>query len=170
MSFHDRAVDQVQAVARFRCQGVENSLPDAASGPAVKAIVRCRVGSIALRQIAPRHPRAQHVKYCIHDLSIVSPSALAASRHQRLERSPFIIAQVKSHDPPPSTVNHVRSNYSMIYLGTDPSSRNTSGSGWNRSSDSQRNNGDRSRPRNVGLREKTSVKASKEGQIYVFLK
>ena len=28
--------------------------------------------------------------------------------------------QIKSHDPPPSTENHVRPNYSIIYLGTDP--------------------------------------------------
>src|SRR5665648_124583 len=34
---------------------------------------------------------------------------------------PVLIAQIKSHDPPPRTVNHVRSNYSIIYLGTDPS-------------------------------------------------
>src|SRR5665811_847453 len=32
---------------------------------------------------------------------------------------PVLIAQIKSHDPPPRTVNHVRSNYSIIY--TDPS-------------------------------------------------
>jgi len=33
----------------------------------------------------------------------------------------FLIAQIKSHDPPPRTVNHVRLNYSIIYAGTDPS-------------------------------------------------
>jgi hypothetical protein len=41
------------------------------------------------------------------------------------EKRPVFIAQIKSHDPPPRTVNHVRSNYSNIYLGTDLSCWNT---------------------------------------------
>jgi hypothetical protein len=42
------------------------------------------------------------------DLAIVGASALSALRHQRLKQSPFVVAQIKSHDPPPATVNHVR--------------------------------------------------------------
>ena len=109
MSFYDCAVDQIQTVARFRCQRVENPLPDAASGPTVEAIVSGRVRPIAFRQIAPGHPGAQHVKYRVHDPTIVSTCALATFRHQRLKKSPIVIAQIKSHDPPPTTVNHVRS-------------------------------------------------------------
>ena len=60
-------------------------------------------------------------KYRVHDLAIVNPSALSTFRQQRFEKRPFLIAQIKSHDPPPRTVNHVRPNYSIIYLGTDPS-------------------------------------------------
>jgi hypothetical protein len=56
VGFHDRAVDQIQSVARFRCQRVENLLPDAASRPTVEAIVSRRVRAVALRQIAPRLP------------------------------------------------------------------------------------------------------------------
>src|SRR6266446_1586936 len=121
MGFHDRAVDQVKTVARFRCQRVKNPFPDATSRPTVEAIVRRRVWPIAVRQIAPRHPRAQHIKYRVHDLAIVSAPALSSFRHQRLQKSPFVIAQIKSHDPPPTTVNHFKTRFSMAYVGTDPS-------------------------------------------------
>src|SRR3954454_20376942 len=121
MGFHNRAIDQIQTVPRSRCERIKNPFPDAAPRPAVEAIVRRCIWPIALRQIAPRHPGAQHVKDRVHDLTIVSPGALSALRHQRLEKSPFVVAQIKSHDPPPRTVNHVRSNYSIRYLGTDPS-------------------------------------------------
>src|SRR6202042_442380 len=107
-------------VARFRCQRVENPLPDAASRPAVEAIVYRRIRPVAFRQIAPRHPGAQHVKYRVHNLPIVSAGAHSALRHQRLEKSPFLIAQIKSHDPPPSTVNHDHDDFSRTYVGTDP--------------------------------------------------
>ena len=40
MCLHDRAVDQIQTVARFCCQRVENLLPDAAARPPIEAIVR----------------------------------------------------------------------------------------------------------------------------------
>ncbi len=120
MSLHDRAVDHIQTVARFRCQRVENPLPDAAPRPTIEAIVRGRVGPIAFRQVTPRHASAQHVEYRIHDPAVVGTSALSALRHQRLQQSPFLVAQIKSHDPPPSTVNHVRRYFSMDYLGTDP--------------------------------------------------
>ena len=121
MGFHDRAVDQIQTVARFRCQRVKNPLPDATSRPTIEAIVSRCVGPIAFRQIAPRHPRAQHVKYRVHDLAIISASALSSFRHQRLQKSPFVIAQIKSHDPPPTTVNHDHFDFSRNYVGTDPS-------------------------------------------------
>ena len=121
MGLHDRRVDQIKAVARLRRQPVEDPLPDAAPGPPVEAIVSGRVRPVTLRQIPPRHPRAQHVKDRVHDLAIVNPSALSIFRQQRFEKCPFLIAQIKSHDPPPRTVNHVRSNYSIIYAGTDPS-------------------------------------------------
>ncbi|MGO8866395.1 MAG: hypothetical protein ACLQME_07840, partial [Alphaproteobacteria bacterium] len=42
-------------------------------------------------------------------------------RHQRLEKSPLLIAQIKSHDPPPTTVNHNPVSFSSNYVGTDPS-------------------------------------------------
>src|ERR1700726_1293483 len=121
MRLHDRAIDQIQTVARFRCQRVENPLPDAAPGPTIETIIRCRVWPITLRQIAPRHPGAQHVKYRVHDPSIVSADTPSTLRHQWLKRSPFVIAQIESHGPPPSTVNHVRLCFSTNYLGTDPS-------------------------------------------------
>ena len=122
MSFHNRAVDQIQAVARFRCKVVEDPLPDASARPAVKAIICCRVWPVACRQVTPRHAGAQHIKDRVHNLTVVYPRALATLRQQRFEQRPFVIAEIKSHDPPPRTVNHVRPNYSMNYLGTDPSS------------------------------------------------
>lgn len=35
-------------------------------------------------------------------------------------KSPFLVAQIKSHDPPPSMVNHVQTSFSSNYVGTDP--------------------------------------------------
>jgi hypothetical protein len=120
MGFHDRAVDQIQTVAQFRCQRIENLLPDAASRPTVEAIVRRRIRPVAFRQIARRHASAQHIKYRFHDLSIVSAGTSSTCRRQRLKKSPFVIAQIKSHDPPPITVNHDHYDFSRSYVSTDP--------------------------------------------------
>ena len=106
MGFHDRAVDQIEAVARLRSQRVEDALPDAASGPPVEAIVGRRIRAVAFGQIPPRHPGAQYVEDCVHDLAIINPGTLSAPRHQRLKQRPFFIAQIESHDPPPGRVNH----------------------------------------------------------------
>src|ERR1022692_2674525 len=125
MSFHNGAIDQIQTVARFRRQLVENTLPEPAARPTVEEIICRRVGAVACRQIPPRHPGPQHVKYRIHNLAIINSRALSALRQQWLKKRPVLIAQIKSHDPPPRTVNHVRSNYSIIYLGTDPRPANS---------------------------------------------
>src|SRR5450755_1028241 len=121
MSFHNGAVDQIQTVARFRRQLVEDTLPDPTSRPTVETIISRRIGAVACRQIPPRHSGPQHVKYRIHNLAIVNSRALSALRQQRFEQRPVLIAQIKSLDPPPRTVNHVRPNYSIVYLSTDPS-------------------------------------------------
>src|SRR5262249_47509448 len=104
-------------------QSVENAFPNAAPRPTIEPVVRRCAWPIALRQIAPRDSGAQHVKYRVHELSIIHPGSSSALRHQWLKQSPFVVAEIKSHDPPPSTVNHIRSTYSMSYLGTDPNLR-----------------------------------------------
>src|SRR5262252_6941716 len=121
MHFHNRAIDQVQTVARFCRQRIENTLPDSSPRPAVEPIVRARVRAVAFGQIAPRDPGPQHVKYCIYDPSIVRARALPTVRHQRLENRPFLIAEIESHDPPPPAVNHDPCCFSVNYAGTDPS-------------------------------------------------
>jgi hypothetical protein len=40
-------------------------------------------------------------KDCIYDPSIVPTRALPTVRHQQLENRPFLIAEIKSRDPPP---------------------------------------------------------------------
>src|SRR5262245_54557862 len=120
MRFHNRAIDQVQTVARFCRQRIENTLPDSSPRPAVEPIVRARVRAVAFGQIAPRDPGPQHVKYCIYDPSVVRARALPALRHQRLENRPFLIAEIESHDPPPPAVNHDPGCFSVNYAGTDP--------------------------------------------------
>ena len=120
MRFHNRAIDQVQTVARFCRQSIENTLPDSSPRPAVEPIVRTRVRAVAFGQIAPRDPGPQHVKYCIYDPSIVRARALPTLRHQRLENRPFLIAEIESHDPPPPAVNHDPPCYSVNYVSTDP--------------------------------------------------
>src|SRR5947208_11280149 len=73
--------DQVQTVARFCCESIEDTLPHPSPRPAVEPIVRTRVRAIAFGQIAPRDPGPQHVKYCIYDPSIVRARALPTLRH-----------------------------------------------------------------------------------------
>ena len=120
MRFHNRAIDQVQTVARFCRESIENTLPHPSPRPAVEPIVRTRVRAIAFGQIAPRDPGPQHVKYCIYDPSIVRARALPTLRHQRLKNRPFLIAEIESHDPPPPAVNHDPCCFSVNYAGTDP--------------------------------------------------
>src|SRR5437764_12747332 len=121
MRFHNGAIDQVQTVARFCCESIEDTLPHPSPRPAVEPIVRTRVRAIAFGQIAPRDPGPQHVKYCIYDPSIVRARALATLRHQRLKNRSFLIAEIESHDPPPPAVNHDPCCFSVNYAGTDPS-------------------------------------------------
>src|SRR4029450_9757221 len=85
MRFPNRAIDQVQTVARFCRQHIENTLPDSSPRPAVEPIVRTCVRAVAFGQIAPRDPGPQHVKYCIYDPPVVRARALPTLRHQRLE-------------------------------------------------------------------------------------
>ena len=120
MRFHNRAIDQVQTVARFCRESIENTLPDSSPRPAVEPIVRTRVRAVAFGQIAPRDPGPQDVKYCIYDPSIVRTRALPTLRHQRLKNRPFLIAEIESHDPPPPGVNHDPCCFSVNYAGTDP--------------------------------------------------
>src|SRR5262245_1166403 len=129
MCFHNRAIDQVQTVARFCRQRVENTLPDSSPRPAVEPIVRARVWSVAFGQIAPRDPGPQHVKYCIHDPPVVRARALSTLRHERLESRPFLIAEIESHDPPPPAVNHDPCCFSVNYAGTDPSTESSVAAG-----------------------------------------
>src|SRR5262245_17474939 len=121
MRFHNRTIDQVQTVARFCRQCIENTLPDSSPRPAVEPIVRTRVRAVAFGQIAPRDPGPQHVKYCIYDPPVVRARTLPTLRHQRLENRPFLIAEIESHDPPPPAVNHDPCCFSVNYAGTDPS-------------------------------------------------
>ena len=120
MRFHNRAIDQVQTVVRFCRQRIENMLPDPSPRPAVEPIARAFVRAVAFGQIAPRDPGPQHVKYCIYDPPVVRARALPTLRHQRLENRPFLIAEIESHDRPP-TVNRDPRCFSVNYPGTDPS-------------------------------------------------
>src|SRR5262249_23463294 len=88
--FHNRAIDQVQTVARFCRQSIENTLPDSSPRPAVEPIVRTRVRAVAFGQIAPRDPGPQHVKYCIYDPSIAATNRArpATKVRRRPKRSP----------------------------------------------------------------------------------
>jgi len=106
VSLHDRTVDHVEAVARLRRKGVKDPFPNAAPGPPVEAIIGRRVRAVALGQISPRHPRAKHVEDRIQDRAIILAGALTARRHQRLQKRPFLVVQIKAHDPPPAKVNH----------------------------------------------------------------
>ena len=89
--FHNRAFDQIQAVARLRGQRIKSPFPDAAAQPTIEAIVRRRVGAIATacRCAAQRIP--------LSGAFDSSAWARPALRHQRLEQKPLIVAEIKSH-------------------------------------------------------------------------
>ena len=74
VSFHDGAVDQIQTVARFGCQRIEGPLPDAASRPAIEAIVDGRVGTILGRAIAPARAALEHMNDAADDPTIILPA------------------------------------------------------------------------------------------------
>ena len=95
MSFHDGAIDQIQAIARLGRQPIENALPDASAGPTVEPVISRCVRPVARRQITPRHSGAQHIKNGIYDLAVVNPRTPSALRQQRFEQRPFLIAQIQ---------------------------------------------------------------------------
>jgi hypothetical protein len=80
MRFDDRAIDQMQTVARFRCEDVENLRLDTAPRRTIEAIIRRRVRAIAFRPIAPRYAGAQQVEDRVHDLAVVNAGALLVFR------------------------------------------------------------------------------------------
>lgn len=53
------------------------------------------------------------------------PRPVPTGRDKARPSSSAAKPQIKSHDPPPRTVNHLRSNYSIRYLGADPKHRHT---------------------------------------------
>ena len=80
VSFPNGAINQIQTVARFRRQLVENAPPDPRARPPVEAIISRRVGAITCWQIPSRHSGAPNVKDRIHDFAIVSSRALSILR------------------------------------------------------------------------------------------
>jgi hypothetical protein len=53
MDPHDGAVDHLQLAVMSRRQGIHQAVPDTGLAPAIEAIVRRRIGAIALGQISP---------------------------------------------------------------------------------------------------------------------
>ena len=76
MDAHDRAVDHLHvAVVGFH-DGIHQFVPDARLSPAIETVVDRRVGTIALRQIAPRRAGAQDVEHAVDDLPVCPTSTL----------------------------------------------------------------------------------------------
>lgn len=101
MNAHDRAVDHLHLATVGLHDGIHQLVPDAGFPPAIEAVVDRRVGTIALRQIAPRRAGAQDVEHAVDDLPIVLrlwPSPV--HRQHRLDDAPLEFREiVPSHDP-----------------------------------------------------------------------
>ena len=115
MGFDDGAVDQMQTITGFGGQRLEHPAPDAARRPAIEAIIGRRIGPVTFRQVPPRDARAQHVEDRVHDLAVSHPTAAPRRQQQPRQDRPFLIAQVKPQDPPPTRLNHAFSSHSRAY-------------------------------------------------------
>ena len=80
MSLYETAVDQVQAIARFRRQLIEHPLEDAAPRPTIEAVVDRGVRTITLGQIAPGCTGAQNVEDPVQHPPVVLASRLPLAR------------------------------------------------------------------------------------------
>ena len=98
MDPHDRAVDHLNlTIVRLR-HGIHQPVPDTGFSPAVKAIVGRRVGTVALRQVAPRGTRSQHPEDAVHHPTIILPSRpRAPSRQHRFDDRPFEVRHIVAH-------------------------------------------------------------------------
>src|SRR4029077_3373560 len=81
--------------------------------------------AVAVRNLRPPHRAMSPPRAALHEGSscwgtrnpktvsgtLPASGALLAPRHQRLQKSPFLIDQIKPHDRPSPTVNHEHSNF-----------------------------------------------------------
>lgn len=81
--------------AKF-CQSLEHHTPAIALGPAIKAIVDRRVGTVFRRAIPPSRSRLQHVDDAADDAPIIgTPGTRQPRRHMRFETAPLSVIQPK---------------------------------------------------------------------------
>ena len=102
MHAYRRTVDHLHRAIAGLDDGVHQAVPDAGLAPAVEAVVGGGVGTVSLRQVAPRRPRAQHPEYAIENTTVpLRPHATPALRQKRFDDTPLGVAQVVAHDPSP---------------------------------------------------------------------
>ena len=94
MGLGSGTVDQVDVAGIELDKGIEHPLPNAATGPAIEAIVDRRRRAIDRRAILPAASRLQHVDNARQDTPIILPSRPGlVLRLQRFDRLPLRIAQ-----------------------------------------------------------------------------
>ena len=119
MSFYrSRIQRQRHGVLAEPGQGFEDGAPSAALGPAIEAIVDCRVGTVFPRAIAPSCARLQHVDDAADDTPVVL--ALRPSQTVRqmwFQTLPLPIIQPKqtwTHSPPPRINSQTENHHPLI--------------------------------------------------------
>lgn len=100
MDAHNRAVDHLHLAIVGLDDAVHQAIPDASLAPSVEAIVGGRVGTVSLRQIAPRRARAQHPEDPVENPAVVAWfAASSVLGKKRLDDTPLEVRQVVAHDP-----------------------------------------------------------------------
>ncbi len=73
MHAHHGAVDHLNLAVVSLYDRVHNPVPDAGLAPAVEAVVAGRIGTIALRKIAPRRTGTQNTEDPVRNPPVVDP-------------------------------------------------------------------------------------------------
>ncbi len=99
-------------------QSFKDRTPSATFGPAVEAIVDCRVGAIFGWAIAPTSPRLQHMNDAADDAPIVVARRTRQScRQMRLNTHPLPVTQPKqtlTHSLAPNSLQRAENHRTMI--------------------------------------------------------
>ena len=101
MDAHHGAVDHRDVAVVDSYDGVHEPVPDARLAPAVEAIVAGRIGTVALRQVAPRRAGPQDPADAVQHSPVINPQPSAPLvRQQGLNHRPLESRQIvaSTHD------------------------------------------------------------------------
>jgi len=100
MDAHAGAVDHAHVATVSVSNCVHDPVADPRLRPAPEAVVACGVRPIALRQVAPRRPRAQHPEDAVQHPPVIHPRHPARLvGQQRFDHPPLKLGQIIAAPP-----------------------------------------------------------------------